>query len=205
MAADETLTRVGRALLALANALADLRRAWALVGGLAVSARAEPRFTRDADVVVSVTGDAEAEALVLALGSYGFRPLTVVEQDAVGRLATVRLASPGESGGAGVVVDLLFASSGIEPEIMAAAETLETLPGLTVPVARVGHLLVLKVLSRSPRRPQDDADIRALLAVAQEHDLRLAREGARLVMQRGFARGRDLPRLVDELLDQGRR
>jgi hypothetical protein len=204
VAADETLTRVGRALGALANALAELRRAWALVGGLAVSARAEPRFTRDADAAVSVSGDEDAEGLVLALGSYGFRPLTVVEQEAVGRLATVRLASPGEPADAGVVVDLLFASSGIEAEIAAAAETLEVVPGLTLPVARVGHLLVLKALSRSPNRPQDDADIRALVAVAQEQDWLLARAGARLVMQRGFGRGRDLSRLVDEIVDQGR-
>lgn len=29
---------------------------WALVGGLAVSARLEPRFTRDIDLAVSVAG-----------------------------------------------------------------------------------------------------------------------------------------------------
>ena len=43
-------------------------RAFALIGGLAVSARSEPRFTRDADFAVSVGSDAEAEddALVRA-------------------------------------------------------------------------------------------------------------------------------------------
>ena len=35
---------------------------FALIGGLAVSARTEPRFTRDADLAVAVTSDAEAEA-----------------------------------------------------------------------------------------------------------------------------------------------
>ena len=40
---------------------------FALIGGLAVSARTEPRFTRDADFAVALAGDAEAEALMNAL------------------------------------------------------------------------------------------------------------------------------------------
>lgn len=43
-------------------------------------------------------------------------------------------------------MDLLFASSGIEHEIVAAADPLEVLPDLTVPVARTGHLIALKPL-----------------------------------------------------------
>ena len=46
---------------------------WALVGGLAVSARAEPRTTRDVDVAVAVNDDAGAEAAVLALRHRGYR------------------------------------------------------------------------------------------------------------------------------------
>jgi len=57
-----------------------------------VSARAEPRFTRDVDVAVAITDDREAEALVHALTSDGYRLRAAVEQDAVERLATVRLA-----------------------------------------------------------------------------------------------------------------
>lgn len=40
---------------------------WALVGGLAVSVRARPRFTNDIDLGVAVANDAEAEALIFAL------------------------------------------------------------------------------------------------------------------------------------------
>ena len=36
---------------------------FALVGGLAVSVRTEPRFTRDVDVAVAVGSDSEAESL----------------------------------------------------------------------------------------------------------------------------------------------
>ena len=52
---------------ALRRIVSDLEEAgkpWALVGGLAVSVRVEPRTTRDVDVAVAVAGDSEAEALV---------------------------------------------------------------------------------------------------------------------------------------------
>jgi hypothetical protein len=56
-----------------------------LVGGLAVSARTEPRFTRDADLAVGLSTDAEAEALIRTLGSRGNDVSAVVEQAAVTR------------------------------------------------------------------------------------------------------------------------
>lgn len=34
---------------------------WAVIGGLAVAFRTEPRFTKDVDVVVAVSDDAEAD------------------------------------------------------------------------------------------------------------------------------------------------
>ena len=43
----------------------------AIVGGLAVSARTEPRFTRDVVVAVAVRSDSEAEALTHALQQDG--------------------------------------------------------------------------------------------------------------------------------------
>jgi hypothetical protein len=49
------------------EALEALGFEWALVGGLAVSARAEPRFTRDVDLAVSVVADRQAEALIREL------------------------------------------------------------------------------------------------------------------------------------------
>lgn len=58
--------------------LADLGYPWALVGGLAVSARAEPRFTRDVDFAVALKNDREAEALILAVQARGYRIDTVL-------------------------------------------------------------------------------------------------------------------------------
>lgn len=172
--------------------LAALDRSWALVGGLAVSVRTEPRFTRDVDLAVSVRGDADAEQLIGQLLAGGYRLLFTVEQDAVGRLATVRLGPPGSSSEA-IVLDLLFASSGIEPELVADAELLEIWPDLRVPVPRVGHLLALKVLARDDlRRPQDVADIRMLLAAADGAELQRARAALTLMTERGYHRGKDL-------------
>lgn len=196
------MSRLERALRNIASQLELLRHSWALVGGLAVSARVEPRFTRDIDLALAVSDDAMAEALVHRLVGLGYGILASLEQEQVGRLATVRLEAPAE-GPAGVVVDLLFASSGAEGEVVRGADVLEVLPGLRVPIARTGHLLALKLLSEGPRRPQDLVDIVALLRNATPVDLEEARQLAALISQRGYARGRDLLSSLEQHL-QGR-
>ncbi len=181
---------------------ADLTHAhasFALIGGLAVSARTEPRFTRDADLAVAVADDNEAEALVHTLHALDYRIESVVEHEAVGRLATVRIVrSPAPRA---IVVDLLFASSGIETEIVAEAELLDLLPHLSMRVATTGHLIALKVLSRDDvTRPQDLVDLRTLLRVASEAELERARHALTLMAARGYHRGRDLIADLDGLL-----
>jgi predicted nucleotidyltransferase len=185
------VSRLEGALRGIASELDRVGHPWALVGGLAVSARVEPRFTRDIDVALAVSDDTMAEALVHRLAGSGYGILASIEQEQVGRLATVRLEAPAE-GPAGVVVDLLFASSGAEGEVVRGADVLEVLPGLRVPVASPGHLLALKLLSEGPHRPQDLVDIVALLHNATPADLEEARHLAVLISQRGYARGRDL-------------
>lgn len=103
--------------------LLDLGRRFALVGGLAVSFRAEVRFTRDVDLAVVVKDDADFESLVFALRSAGYLPVAAVEHTQQKRLATARLQSP-----LGFVVDLIAASCGIEQEVVERA-TLVDLPG----------------------------------------------------------------------------
>jgi len=187
----------------LRRALADLAASnvdFALVGGLAVSARAEPRFTRDLDVAVAIENDAEAESLVQRLSASGYNVVATVEQEATARLATVRLVPPGESAG-GVIVDLLFASSGVEVEIVRDAEPLEILEGLEVKVATVGYLIATKVLSRDDRqRPQDHADLLALLKNKSKADIDIARKALQLVHERGFNRQKDLAAELERLL-----
>jgi predicted nucleotidyltransferase len=180
------------------GAAEPLGQAYALVGGFAVSVRTEPRFTRDIDLVVAVADDARAEEFVARILADGHELVANLEHEEAQRLATSRIRLR-----EGQMLDLLFASSGIEPEIADAADPLEVLPGVTVPVARVGHLLALKLLARDDdTRPQDASDIRRLIAVATADELALARSSVRLIGQRGFARGRDLEAALDEALDR---
>jgi predicted nucleotidyltransferase len=195
-------TRIERALAQIPIVLDALGARYAVVGGLAVSARAEPRLTRDVDVAVAVDDDAAAEALVRGLLLRGHRILATVEHQTTGRLATVRLLPPGEDE-TGVIVDLLFASCGIEPEIVSHAERLALTDSIERPVARIGHLIVMKLLARDDRRrPNDADDLRSLVGVADDGELALARGAAELIQGRGFHRGRDIPALLSELVGE---
>ena len=198
------MSRAEAALRRIVTDLRDLDRRFALVGGLAVSARSEPRLTRDADLAVLVADDRDAEALVRDLQARGWRVVAAIEQDVAGRLATVRLALAGEDV-RGAVVDLLFASSGIEPEVAVGADRIEAVPGFMLPVARLGHLIELKVLARDDRtRPQDRVDLAALLTRADAAALSEARESLALVTGRGFHRGRDLLAGLDAAVNEFR-
>jgi hypothetical protein len=53
-----------------------------IVGGLAVSARCDPRFTRDIDIAVVVDTDEHAEVLIRALFAHGLHMNGLVEQEA---------------------------------------------------------------------------------------------------------------------------
>jgi predicted nucleotidyltransferase len=189
---------LGRALGRVCHDLTGLGIGYALVGGLAVSARAEPRLTRDVDLAVAVADDHAAEQCVGMLLAHGYRLTSTVEHVKAKRLATVRLAPPDELD---LVIDLLFASCGIEAEIVTAAETLEILPSLAIPVARIGHLIAMKLLARDDReRPQDLDDIRALLVRASAADRRLVARSIEQITDRGYARARDLASQWRELI-----
>jgi hypothetical protein len=118
------------------------------------------------DIAVALDDDAAAESLVGGLIADGFTLVLSLEQQALGRLAAVRLLPPGGPE-EGVVVDLLLASSGIEPAICRDAQPIEVVPGLIAPVAAAGHLVAMKLLAMEPDRPQDAVDLRALLASAR--------------------------------------
>lgn len=192
---------------AIRRAVAGLARArvrGAVIGGHAVSARTEFRFTKDIDFALSVANDGEAERIVSSFLASGYSLLSMLEQTATGRMATARLLPSGDPSD-GAVLDLLFASCGIEPEVVAAATPTELFPGLAVPVAQIGHLIALKVLSRNDdTRPQDIIDLRALLVEADADDLATARAALDLIAERGYDRGKDLQSDFDALLGRFR-
>ncbi len=197
------MTSLEAVLRRVAADLEELGARFAIVGGIAVSVRTEPRFTRDLDLAVAVGSDREAEALVGNLLRRGYRVLAQVEQEAANRLAALRLAPPAGVGTEGVVVDMLFASSGIEADVVEGAELVEAFPGFAALVAGRGHLLALKVLAREATRPQDDADIRQLLAVSGPAEIQIAREALRRIGSRGFHRKKDLLAELEAFLRKG--
>ena len=175
---------------ALAEAISSLFRAkrrFALVGGLAVSVRSEVRFTRDVDIAVQVQSDADAESLVFELKAASYQPIASVEHDERRRLSTFRLLSPW-----GVKVDLMFASCGIEAEIVERATNVALPHAGDVPVAEAEELLAMKVLSMTERRLQDRIDALRLISCNPKLDLVRVRQNLQTIRERGFDRGEDL-------------
>ncbi len=187
------------ALLDITQQLTRLRVPCALVGGLAVSIRAEVRFTRDVDVAVVVSDDAHTEWLVRELRMVRYSPVTLVEHDERHRIATVRLRSP-----SGFVVDLLGATCGIEAEIVARATLISIGTIGDVRVARAEELLAMKVLSMSERRLQDTIDARNLLEELDAVALEAVTENLKMVTARGYGRGQDLLAKLDALVAANR-
>lgn len=134
-----------------------------LVGGLARAFLAEARSTRDVDFAVAAESEEEVDRIVRGLQSSGF-VLRELFQRTDGKVATARLtwmALP-------VRADLLFGTSGIEAEVVAAAERREVLPGVHAPVVRRPHLIAMKLIAG---RDQDLGDIGVLLDEAIAGDL----------------------------------
>jgi hypothetical protein len=189
------------ALRALKGDLSRLQARWALVGGFAVNAHGGGRFTTDIDVVAAVVSDEEAEQFVFRMQQMGYLAQTELEQESAGRLSTVRFRSP-HSRESTVLVDVIFATTGIEAEIVQAAQDGEVLRGLNMPVVTRGHLIAMKVLSDNPERRQDIWDIETLLDYAAPQDLDDARAALQLIMSRGFNRGEDLGAKLDNILER---
>jgi len=188
------------ALADITQKLLAMGRPFALVGGLAVSFRAEVRFTRDVDLAVVVNDDADFEALVFALRASNYFPVAAVEHTQQKRLSTARLQSP-----LGFVVDLIAASCGIEQEVVERA-TLVDLAGVgRLPVARSEELLAMKLLSMSDRRLQDRMDARNLVLYGDDLDLDAVKDNLNRIISRGFHRDEDLHAKLTSLLTEARR
>ena len=170
---------------------------------MAVSARSVARFTSDLDFAVAVDGSEEAERIVAALVSRGYAVASLLEDKNSGDIATVRLECPPHSA-APLLCDLLFSTSGIEREIVAEATMEVVLPRLSLPVARTGHLIAMKVLAERDNREHDIPDLARLIEVADEAEMARARSALAAIQSRGFARGKDLLPRLDELLERFR-
>ncbi len=188
-------------LKAASQTLRDADVGFAVVGGMAVAARALARFTADIDLAVAVTDDREAEATARLFLADGYAVATELDNTRTHRLATLRLrpparAHPGIPPDRLPLLDLLFATSGIEPECVAQATELRFAPGLTLPTARIPHLIAMKCLSESDDRLQDRIDLQYLTASATAADLAQVPALLNLITERGYAGDKDLPAVL---------
>jgi hypothetical protein len=71
---------VDAVLMQAAEGLDAMGARWAVIRGLAVAFRAEPRFTKDVDVAVAVADDKEAEGIVSRLQVRGYALASLVER-----------------------------------------------------------------------------------------------------------------------------
>lgn len=180
------------AVKATKSVLDEEARAHALIGGLAIAVRANPRFTDDVDFALSCS-DADAEALVRSFVRRGFTMDALLMTKSTNRIATVRLKPRGSE----VLVDLLFDFTGIESEIVGSATDAELRPGLVMRVATIPHLIAMKVLAF---RKKDMIDLESLFEVAGSADLALARKAIAAISRAGKEPKRDLSADLNRLL-----
>jgi hypothetical protein len=165
--------------------LEALEARFAVVGGIAIGARIEPRTTKDIDFAIAVEDDAEAEAFVFALRRRGFVVDSLFQRDD-GRIGTVRTWHPRAPG---ILIDFLCATSRIEPEIVAASTPEPIRLDRRAPVATEPHLLAMKIKAG---RKKDAADIESLIQRASQASLKRAEHALRLMQSRGADPKRDL-------------
>lgn len=193
--APQVGSRLAATFRAVTQTLDELGVRYAVIGGLAVGVRVEPRTTKDIDFAVSVASDDEAEALIHALRQHGYSIDSVFERTD-GRLATVRTVATSR-----VLIDYLFGSSRIEPEIVEEAEIVD-IAGVKARVAQPWHLLAMKIKAG---RDRDAADIDNLLRDATPAMLARAQRALALMHQRGADPGRNLIAELNAALARQRR
>lgn len=179
--------KLAKGLMDLSRQLNEAGLPFALVGGIAASARGEARFTRDIDVAVVVQDDDEAERVVFLLVEQGYLVTATVEQEVTGRMATARLRNAN-----GIVCDLIFATTGIESEIVQGAEIIEVFSKVLVPTATAEALLAMKTLSATSQRPRDSGDIQAIILANPDFNESKVLHYLNAIDQRGCARGQQL-------------
>jgi hypothetical protein len=141
-------------LAAVARVASRLDVRWFLFGAQAVALYGVPRTTADVDVTLLC--DKKIEIILEALRQSGIEPL--IEDDAFIERSRV---IPAEHPASGWRLDVVLGGTALEEQIAADVRMMEV-GKTTVPVVRLEHLLVLKVLAH---RPQDMADVARLIDV----------------------------------------
>lgn len=140
-------------------ALVEAGVRYAVIGGCARNAYAEPRATKDVDFVVDAGADGYA-AVVRALAARGFHHASAVSdsESVVPDLALYRDT-------AGRRVDILYAKTSFERAALDRSAPESPYLGMLVPVVSPEDLIVYKLVAG---RTQDLADVREILKTFAE-------------------------------------
>jgi hypothetical protein len=156
-----------------------------VIGGLAASLWGRPRLTRDVDALVLVEEGMWAEFMAAGLG-HGF-DLRREDALAFARETRVLLMRHQESG---IDVDIVFGSLSFEKEAVAQAIWME-LGGVQAPLPLPEDLIIMKAVAH---RPQNLADIEAVLAAHPKLNLKRVRRWVR-----EFAAALAMPEILNDL------
>lgn len=146
----------------LIGALDRLGVRYAIVGGIAVSIRAAPRFTADIDAVVWVADDGW-EPLLLGLQESGLRARPS-DPIAFARRNRLLLLKDENS----VPVDVSLGALPFEANLIETAGLIEIAPGLNARIASAECLIIMKAIAW---RPKDLLDIREIVSVVPNLDV----------------------------------
>lgn len=146
---------IQRTLADLGRALRTPRIPFALVGGIAVAVRGNPRFTADIDIVAAADVE-HAIGFLEQLAATSFEPL-FPEVEEIIRTAFI---VPLRHRVTGVGVDMALGLTGFERDLIARAEKVR-FGRTSLPVARAEDLLLLKLTAG---RPRDADDARGIVA-----------------------------------------
>ena len=122
---------------------------FAVIGGIAVGLRGEPRFTADVDLVIGADVD-RALSFLRAVEGSSFVPLFADVSEVVASAFIIPLRHRKT----GIKVDLAIGLTGFERQLLERAENLP-LGGVQLPVATAEDLLLMKVLADRPRDAED--------------------------------------------------
>lgn len=141
-----------------------------VIGGVAVSVLARPRFTHDVDAVVWLHENRWSNFLTAGM-QFGFSPR---RDDALAfaRRSRVLLLHHEPSA---IDADVSFGSLPFEEETIETAEVVE-ISGIQLPLPRPENLIIMKAVAN---RPQDLADIATLVDAYPELDRKKVRSWVR--------------------------
>ncbi len=176
----------------LATVLVDLGVRWYIFGAQAVVIHGRPRMTEDVDVTVELGRHTEA-AFIKSLTQSGFSLSPLADSEFIAATHVL----PFTHQASGMALDVVLAGPGLETLFLDQAEHI-TIDSLLLPVIRVEHLLVTKILAGRRKDTEDAEEI--IAARSSKLDLQVIRQLLR-DLESALSRG-DLISLFENMLKE---